>query len=213
LLHVHVAFWIVRRNSKAFEEIRRTSLAGGDADDRATDWGTNTGHGHVWKRPDGLMVRCGGPSICTICARDEKQPKPPIPATQDAQGGRFLPNGTRVIWQSSNGTEFPATITAWHAETYDAVLDDGCDAKGFARGRFKLPANARRAEGGECKLLSDLVRTAPDAIYLQVSDEAWHSEKEFPRDHDGISWCEDSVLACEVKYIRADLAIGESHEG
>jgi hypothetical protein len=48
----------------------------------------------------------------------------------------FLPNGTRVMWQSSNGTEFPATITAYNPATYDAVLDDGCDAKGFSRHRF-----------------------------------------------------------------------------
>jgi len=48
----------------------------------------------------------------------------------------FLPNGTRVMWQSSNGTEFPATITAYNPSTYDAVLDDGCDAKGFDRRRF-----------------------------------------------------------------------------
>lgn len=32
--------------------------------------GTNTGHGHVWKRPDGVKARCGGPGICRECARD-----------------------------------------------------------------------------------------------------------------------------------------------
>jgi hypothetical protein len=33
--------------------------------------GTNTGHGHVWERPDGVKARCGGPSMCTECARDQ----------------------------------------------------------------------------------------------------------------------------------------------
>lgn len=32
--------------------------------------GTNTGHGHVWKRPDGVRMRCGGPRMCAACAKD-----------------------------------------------------------------------------------------------------------------------------------------------
>lgn len=30
----------------------------------------NTGHGHVFPRPDGVKARCGGPGICSECARD-----------------------------------------------------------------------------------------------------------------------------------------------
>lgn len=30
----------------------------------------NTGHGHVYPRPDGVKARCGGPVICAECARD-----------------------------------------------------------------------------------------------------------------------------------------------
>lgn len=33
--------------------------------------GTNSGHGHVWKRPDGVRMRCGGPGLCAECARDQ----------------------------------------------------------------------------------------------------------------------------------------------
>lgn len=29
---------------------------------------TNTGHGHVWARPDGVKARCGGPGMCKQCA-------------------------------------------------------------------------------------------------------------------------------------------------
>lgn len=32
--------------------------------------GGNTGHGHVWARPDGMKARCGGPGICRECSRD-----------------------------------------------------------------------------------------------------------------------------------------------
>lgn len=38
---------------------------------RALPNGGNSGHGHVWKRPDGLVARCGGPKMCAQCARDE----------------------------------------------------------------------------------------------------------------------------------------------
>lgn len=35
--------------------------------------GTNTGHGHVWERPDGMKARCGGPGMCSECSRDQAQ--------------------------------------------------------------------------------------------------------------------------------------------
>lgn len=31
----------------------------------------NTGHGHVTPRPDGVRARCGGPSLCVTCAREQ----------------------------------------------------------------------------------------------------------------------------------------------
>ena len=30
----------------------------------------NTGHGHVYPRADGTRARCGGPMLCSECARD-----------------------------------------------------------------------------------------------------------------------------------------------
>jgi hypothetical protein len=30
----------------------------------------NVGHGHVFKRPDGIKARCGGPGLCSECSRD-----------------------------------------------------------------------------------------------------------------------------------------------
>lgn len=35
--------------------------------------GTNTGHGHVYPRPDGVIVRCGGPRVCKECGVDAAQ--------------------------------------------------------------------------------------------------------------------------------------------
>jgi hypothetical protein len=48
--------------------------------------------------------------------------------------------------------------------------------------------------------------TAPREIWLQVSDDAEDKAEPFPENHDGITWCQDSVLSCEVRYVRADLA-------
>ena len=31
------------------------------------------GHGHVTPRPDGAKARCGGPSICSVCAVEKAQ--------------------------------------------------------------------------------------------------------------------------------------------
>ncbi len=30
----------------------------------------NTGHGHVFHRPDGVKARCGGPGMCAECSQD-----------------------------------------------------------------------------------------------------------------------------------------------
>ncbi|NII73954.1 hypothetical protein FHW84_002527 [Dyella sp. SG562] len=50
-----------------------------------------------------------------------------------------------------------------------------------------------------------VVLTAPERIYLQVSDQEWDSDKPFPGDCDGVSWWKESVLDVEVQYVRADL--------
>ena len=52
--------------------------------------------------------------------------------------------------------------------------------------------------------LRKLDATAPERIWLQVSDDEEDRDEPFPRDGE-VSWCEDSVVATEVEYIRADL--------
>jgi hypothetical protein len=39
--------------------------------------GTNTGHGHVWERPDGRKARCGGPGLCSQCSTDAARAQRP----------------------------------------------------------------------------------------------------------------------------------------
>lgn len=35
--------------------------------------GTNVRHGHVTPRADGAKARCGGPAICSVCAREQAE--------------------------------------------------------------------------------------------------------------------------------------------
>jgi hypothetical protein len=44
----------------------------------------NSGHGHVYPRPDKARARCGGPALCGKCAADaarkEREERPPVSA-------------------------------------------------------------------------------------------------------------------------------------
>jgi hypothetical protein len=40
-------------------------------------------HGHVRPRPDGVKARCGGPAMCAVCAREQRDMT--TAATQDPQ--------------------------------------------------------------------------------------------------------------------------------
>lgn len=54
--------------------------------------------------------------------------------------------------------------------------------------------------------ITETIRTAPERIWLQVGDQSHYHSEPFPEHHDEVSWCADSVMPCEVPYVRADLA-------
>ena len=53
--------------------------------------------------------------------------------------------------------------------------------------------------------ITETIRTAPERIWLQVGDQSSDGDYPFPEHHDEVTWCADSVVACEVPYVRADL--------
>lgn len=57
--------------------------------------------------------------------------------------------------------------------------------------------------------VTETIRTAPERIWLQVGDQSHYHSEPFPSDTSEVSWCADSVIACEVPYVRADL-VGHS---
>ena len=54
--------------------------------------------------------------------------------------------------------------------------------------------------------VTETIRTAPERIWLQVGDQSHYHSEPFPSNSSEVSWCADSVMSCEVPYVRADLA-------
>ena len=61
-------------NEELATELERVAL-------RSESRNQNTGHGHVYPRPDGNKARCGGPRMCSECALDfvRKNSEAPVP--------------------------------------------------------------------------------------------------------------------------------------
>ncbi|MEA9440033.1 hypothetical protein VCX45_04850 [Aeromonas caviae] len=59
--------------------------------------------------------------------------------------------------------------------------------------------------------VTETIRTAPERIWLQVGDQSHYHSEPFPSDTSDVSWCADSVMTCEVPYVRADL-VGQKQE-
>ena len=97
-------------------------------------------------------------------------------------------------------TDLIARLLA-HAELHEALTDP--EQQQWAAD-LREAAAALAAQPSQRLPLAQA--TAPREIWLQISDEANDIGEPFPDDHEGITWCQDSVLSCEVKYVRADLA-------
>lgn len=88
--------------------------------------GTNSGHGHVWARPDGVRARCGGEALCAECRADMALVKS-IPAKRKVRKTpgligleRFVDNIGRYIETGEIDTD------AWNeaVDNWCADLDD-----------------------------------------------------------------------------------------
>lgn len=66
----------VREHDQNLEGLNRAKdaysrLIAGTFDNGPRNANPNSGHGHVFPRPDGVMARCGGPGICIECVLDK----------------------------------------------------------------------------------------------------------------------------------------------
>lgn len=68
----------------------------------------------------------------------------------------------------------------------------------------------RADRDGKAEAVTALTKSAPERIWLQISDDEDHHAEPFPVGVNAeITWCQDSVLACEVEYMRADIHAAE----
>lgn len=108
----------------------------------------------------------------------------------------------------------------------DDARDDGYEVRPLVFGDDPQPAVLNDPFGNSEQLaapaapapvagdaVSEMVRTAPKRIYLQVADEDY-SHESFPHDsEDQVTWCASSCVECEVEYVRADLAQDRASQG
>lgn len=64
--HLSALEWI--KDTEGFTGIKGPAGLKGPA--AITNESLNTGHGHVFPRPDGRVARCGGPTLCGVCFAD-----------------------------------------------------------------------------------------------------------------------------------------------
>lgn len=117
----------------------------------------NTGHGHVFPRPDGVKARCGGPGICMECSLEADQKKLEDlgafdkPSSKE-QTGQMPPNMERAKqeWISRYKSKEGRAIArrAWERcqEEHDAIVKPLVDAiegvlSGYLTGSLYNPGN------------------------------------------------------------------------
>jgi hypothetical protein len=128
----------------------------------------NQGHGHVTPRPDGIKARCGGPALCSECAKEkaalEAAGKPThislelpasLPSMVYVQDGQAWRRGSRVYVTSNGGGGMPpedarylAAALALYADEVDAETranePDPAEVKDLAR---EITENLNRIGG------------------------------------------------------------------
>lgn len=96
--------------------------------------GQNTGHGHVFARPDGARARCGGPRLCQRCRvdaeyRDElAQRRADEVAELRARVAQFETTGQALTASEQYGDDLRTTRVSRAAlHEFRAVLDGNAD--------------------------------------------------------------------------------------
>ena len=95
----------------------------------------NSGHGHVYPRPDGQRARCGGPRMCSVCAADlaRKQAEAEAAQPEKAQERQVLAGtlgggaGFRVAVEGP-WTRREAAIVVDHLRVAMAAMEEKRDA-------------------------------------------------------------------------------------
>lgn len=118
------------------------------------DWGpgTNTGHGHVWSRPDGMRARCGGADMCRACMADAATLAGRVEGER-VPALRWEPraDGVRGSWGFSGGAVVAGVMSIPGGWLWDSVADLGGDTGGIAATPDAAKAAAEAAFRAWCE--------------------------------------------------------------
>jgi len=96
------------------------------------------------------------------------------------------------------------------------AFSEGVDGAEEAGRAIESALSAQPSPGGQdasSQVVSKMVSTAPEKIFLQVGDGDY-SDEPFPHPvGEEITWCSDSIVESEVAYVRADLSAQPSPGG
>lgn len=70
---------------------------------------------------------------------------------------------------------------------------------------FYIAAEALAEQPAQGEAVAESTRTAPERIWLCLSDEEGDESMPFPRGTGEVTWAEDAVVHVTVEYLRADL--------
>jgi len=115
----------------------------------------NSGHGHVYPRPDGVRMRCGGPALCPDCARDLAQ---------------------------KEAAEAPAPLTYEIADDLIQALDGLADQIAMPMVMFAAKVGAQRdearAELAEARALNNRLIRGMQSMLDAWPETSWGSSEE-----------------------------------
>jgi len=111
-----------------------------------------------------------------------------------------LPRYSFLSPQGGGVVKVPDNCGKW-IEVYDAA--GLCEVEEVDALIAAAPQPAAQPE----RQINTVTATAPREIWLRVRDDSTHCDKPFPDVHGPmVTWGRESIMACEVHYIRADVA-------
>lgn len=113
--------------------------------------GTNTGHGHVWERPDGVRMRCGGPGMCAVCSADlarmaNKEKSAPVPPSSKTVTPARLRNVADWLMHGCD-VGHAAVELRMLAQDLESAAETGCTCAGAAHAPHCALASPSKTRG------------------------------------------------------------------
>lgn len=98
----------------------------------------NAGHGHIYRRPDGVVVHCGGPRYCVACTADELEAASAwCDAVAAGEGSAEEARAARAMLASAGATLRDQRDSAIGAIAGAAALREASRTVGGSRGVFR----------------------------------------------------------------------------